>query len=113
MAYPKHPIITFRLKLDRRMTEDVGPVTNPNNTAVLHPDRHDNDQDRGYQHEVQHNALRSTFVPGFLAGENIVKNDNDTFTAYGQKAKYLLDTYTTGANPILEVVSNTSESESP
>lgn len=105
MSNPLTPIITFSVNLDRAGSENVGPVTNPNNTAVLHPDRHDNDQDRGYSNEVQHDANKSTFIPGFLTGENVVKNDDGTITAYGMKAKYLQDTYTTGDNPILSVVS--------
>lgn len=111
MSNPKAPIITFSVLLDRNRQESVGPVTNPNNTAILHPDRHDNDQDRGYANEVQHDSLKSTYMPGFLAGENVVLNNDGTITAYGLKAQYLKNTYTTGSNPLLEVVSITSESE--
>lgn len=110
MSNPKHPIITFQVNLNRNKQESIGPKTNSVNTAVLHPDRHDSDQDRAILAEVQHDKQKSTYIPGFLAGENIVANDDGTITAYGLKAKYLLDTYTTGDNPILTVVSNTFES---
>jgi len=111
MSNPKSPIITFSVNIAAPMQESIGPVTNSKNTAVLHPDRHVDDQDVGYQQQVQHDTLRSTYIPGFLNGENIVKNNDGTITAYGMKAKYLMDTYTTGANPILSVVSISSESE--
>lgn len=111
MSNPKSPIITFSININAPMQEAIGPVTNTIDTAVLHPDRHVNDQDVGQAQQAQHNNLRSAYIPGFLTGENIVRNNNGTITAYGLKAKYLLDTYTTGSNPILKVVSNSSESE--
>ena len=113
MSNPKHPIITFTVKLDRFLNEKIGPNTNQRSTNVLHPDMHDNDEDRGRTNSAQHDALKSTFLPGLLAGENVIQNDDGTITAYGMKAKYLLDTYATGDEALLTVVSNTSESESP
>lgn len=111
MSNPKSPIITFKVNLSRNMSEAIGPVTNTKNTAMLHPDRHNSDQDRGQAAQVQHDSLRSSYLPGFLTGENIIANNNETITAYGLKAQYLKDTYTTGDNPILTVVSISSESE--
>ena len=111
MSNPKSPIITFTVNLARNASESIGPITNAKDTGMLHPDRHDSDQDRGYAAQVQHDSLRSTYLPGFLTGENIIANNDGTITAYGLKAQYLKDTYTTGNNPILTVVSISSESE--
>lgn len=105
MSQPKHPIIVFALNLARNSNESVGPNTNFNTTGILHPVRHTEDQDAVPAALTQFNTLRSSFVPGFLAGENVVKNDDGTFTAYGQKAIYLKNLHTTGENPLLTVVS--------
>jgi len=114
MSNPKVPIITFTVNLTRPMSEKVNPVTNSNSTtAVLHPDRFQSDQDVAIASAAQHDALKSTWLPGFLAGENIVQNNDGSITAYGMKAVYLKDTYATGDNPVLTVVSITSESELP
>lgn len=110
MSNPKHPIITFRVNLDNPSTEQIGPNTNARTTDVLHPDMHDSSPDRGYTHSVNHKTQFSSFFPGFLVGENIIKNDDDTITVYGQKATYLKNTYTTGDNPLLSVVTETFES---
>ena len=99
MSNPKHPIITFQV------------TDAPDLIHYLHPDRHQTDQDLAQTQAAQHANLRTTYIPGFLAGENIVKNLNGTFTAYGMKAKYIKDTYATGASAILTVVSETFESE--
>lgn len=105
MSNPLTPVITFRVNLDNARNEAFGPNTNSSNTGVLHPDRHQSNQDTAIAAEAVHKTQRSTFIPGFLAGENIVRNDDGTITAYGQKAYYLQKTYTTGLNPILEIVS--------
>lgn len=110
MSNPKNPIITFRINLTLNSSESVGPNTNPNNTAILHPDMHDTDADRGRTNSAQHASQRLTFLPGLLAGENIVQVDDSTFIAYGMKASYLKRMFTTGTNPLLEVVSETFES---
>ncbi len=103
MSNPTHPVITFTVNLDNAATEQMGPNTNAIHTAVLHPDMHDTSADRGTANKVQHKTQFTTLMPGFLCGENIVKNDDGTFTAYGQKATYLKNTYTTGRNPLLTV----------
>jgi hypothetical protein len=102
-----HPIITFRVNLQRNINEQIGSNLNAKDVNMLHPDLHDNSQDRGRTNAAQHDANKSTWLPGFLGGSNIVQIDNNTFVAYGQRATYLKNTYTNGPNPILEVVSNT------
>lgn len=102
-----HPIITFRVNVQRAANEAIGPNTNSKEVNLLHPDLHDNSPDRGRTNSSQHDDNRSTWIPGFLAGDNIVQIDNNTFVAYGQRATYLRNTYTTGDNPLLEVVSST------
>ena len=106
-----HPIITFRLKLDRSMSEKIGPNTNSRDVTMLHPDMHDNSPDRGYTNSLEHAKQRITWLPGFLAAENINVADNFEFTAYGQKATYLKQKYADVANPYLEVVTYTFASE--
>jgi hypothetical protein len=106
----KHPIITFRVNLERNREESVGPNTNSRNVHILHPDMHDNSADRGTINATQHDENKSTYLPGFLAGDNIVQINNNTIVAYGQRAMYLRNTYTTGSNPILEVLSIQSAS---
>ena len=102
-----HPVITFRVNLERARDEAIGPNTNSRDVNLLHPDLHDNDPERGRTNAAQHDLNKSTWLPGLLAAENIVQIDNNTFTAYGQKATYLKNTYTTGPNPLLEIVSGT------
>ena len=102
MSHPKNPIITFRVNL----AVDLN--------SYVHPDRFQSDQDIAQAQAAHRASLRDTFIPGLLAGENIMMNNDGTFTAYGMKAKYLLDTYATdrlNQPAILTVVSNTSESE--
>lgn len=89
-----HPVITFRISAHADLIN------------YLHPDRHQTDQDRAIEAAPQHDTQKLTWIPGFLRGENIRKNNDDTFTAYGQKALYLKNNYTSGANAFLEIVSN-------
>jgi len=110
MSNPKHPIITFRVNLTNNSAENVGPNTNPNNAAILHPDMHNSDADVGRAAIDARTNQKVTYIPGFLTGENVKKNHDDTFTVYGLKAKYIKDTYTVGTNPILSVVTETFES---
>ncbi len=105
MSNPTHPVITFTVNLDNNSTEQIGPNTNARNTGVLHPDMHDTSADRGKTNKAEHKNQFTTFIPGFLCGENVVKNDDGTFTVYGQKATYIKNTYTTGTNPLLTVTS--------
>jgi len=107
MSNPKNPIINFRVNLSLNKQETFGPVTNQTNVAMLHPDMHNSNADTGRAASEQHENQKITWLPGFLSGENIEKNNDGTITAYGLKAKYLKDTYSVGANPILTVVSET------
>lgn len=99
----KHPIITFKVLMQRRAQESIGPLTNLKTGDVLHPDMHDNDPDRGRSNSGNHESQYSPLLPGFLRGQNIVRNDDGTFTAYGQLATYLKKEYADIANPVLEV----------
>lgn len=102
----KHPIITFRVLMDRQSQEAIGPITNQKNVSMLHPDMHDNSADRGRLNSENHKAQYHPYIPGFLRGSNIVRNDNGTFTVYGQQAVYLKQQYADIANPLLEVTNS-------
>lgn len=102
-----HPIITFSVNLERPTDELVGPKTNQKSVNLLHPDMHDSSPDRGRTNAAQHDVQRISWLPGFLAAENLTLEDDDTIVAYGQKATYLKKTYTTGTNPRLTVVTET------
>lgn len=106
-----HPIITFKLILDRSRTEQIGPNTNAREVTLLHPDMHDSSPDRGYLNSLEHAKQRISWLPGFLAAENINVGDDLQFTAYGQKASYLKKTYADVSNPKLAVVTYTFASE--
>jgi hypothetical protein len=92
---PRSPIITFRV------------AAGPDLVSYLHPDRCDNDQDRAISAAAHRASNVSVYLPGYLSGENVTKNHDGTFTAYGMKAKYMKDNYTTGTNPLLAIVSET------
>lgn len=89
-----YPAITFRLNLKADLID------------YLHPDRYQSDQDLAIQMAPQHDAQHCSWLPGFLRGENIEQIDQYTFTAYGQKALYLKNNFTSGANAFLEIVSD-------
>ena len=99
----KHPIIVFKVLMNRKNEETIGPVTNARTGTVLHPDMHDNDPDRGRTNAAVHENQFSPLLPGFLRGQNIVRNDDNTITAYGQVATYLKTQYADIDNPLLEV----------
>lgn len=96
-----HPIYTFTINLNVAATEKIGPNTNQRSPIILHPDRYDSDPDRGQSNIANHNAQISSWIPGFLRGENIVINSDGTVTAYGQKAVYLKKNFVDVANPML------------
>jgi hypothetical protein len=102
MANPS-PEITFQVNLELNTHEVIGPITNPRNVAVLHPDRHVNLdlQDEARDSIAQREDHRSTWLPGLTAAENIALKNDGQFTAYGQRAIYLRDSYTVGDNPVL------------
>lgn len=102
----KHPIITFRVIMNRRAQETIGPLTNARTGDVLHPEMHQTSPDDGRTMAAQTEASFKPFIPGFLRGSNITLNDDDTFTAYGQQAVYLKTQYADIANPLLEVTND-------
>lgn len=106
-----HPIITFKVKLDRRTNESIGTNTNSRSVNLLHPDMHDNDPDRGATNAAQHQAQFISWLPGLLGAENLELDDDFQFTAYGAKATYLKTNYADVADPYLEVVTYTFASE--
>ena len=102
----KHPIITFRVLMNRQRQETIGPITNSRTGDVLHPDMYNSSPDRGRSSAAQHQHQFQPYIPGFLQGSNIVRNDDGTFTAYGQEAVYLKTEYADIANPLLEVTNS-------
>lgn len=102
----KHPIYTFRVLLQRHRDEKFGPITNQVESDVLHPDMHDNSPDRGRTNSENHETQYHPFLPGLLRGENIVRNDDGTFTVYGQQGTYLKEQYVDIAKPLLELVNS-------
>lgn len=99
----KHPIYTFKVLMKRQLEETIGPLTNSKTADVLHPDRHDNSPDRGNTNAANHETQFQGYLPGFLRGRNIVRNDDGTFTAYGTEGTYLKVNYADIANPVLEL----------
>jgi hypothetical protein len=106
MSNPR-PTIVFQLNVARPATEAVGSKLNQRQVTVLHPDQHDSyhTADERAAIAAQHDVGKVAWIPGFLAAENIDQKNGYTFTAYGQKALYLKDTYASGDNPMLTVVS--------
>lgn len=98
-----HPIYTFKVLMNRQRNETIGPITNAKSVNLLHPDMHDNSPDRGVINAANHQTQFQPFIPGKLRGQNIVRNDDGTFTAYGQLGTYLKTQYADIANPLLEV----------
>jgi hypothetical protein len=92
---PRSPIITFSVNLT------------PDLVTVLHPARSASNQDTGIAAAAQFANTRSTFLPGLTAGENRELAHSGRFTSYGMRAKYIKDTYATGASAILSVVTET------
>lgn len=99
----KHPIYTFKVLMVRQRNETIGPITNAKSVNLLHPDMHDSDPDRGVTNAANHQTQFQPFIPGYLSGQNIVRNDDGTFTAYGQLGTYLKTEYADIDNPLLEV----------
>jgi hypothetical protein len=99
----KHPIYTFKVLMNKRRNETIGPLTNAKDVNLLHPDMHVNSPDMGRTNEAFHETTFRPFIPGELRGQNITRNDDGTFTAYGQLGTYLKTQYADIANPLLEV----------
>jgi hypothetical protein len=102
----KHPIITFRVIMARRAEETIGPVTNARTGNMLHPDMHTSSPDSGRINAAQHENQFQPYIPGLLRGSNIVRNDDGTFTAYGEQALYLKTQYADVANPLLVITNS-------
>jgi len=98
MADP-YPTITFQVNLALHTTEAIGPNTNVVNPEMLHPDRHQDDQDNALTDIANRPASLSTWLPGLLAGENANMKNGDQFTLHGQKATYMRDNYANGFAP--------------
>lgn len=123
-ANQTHPIITFQLAVQNRLSEKIGPNTNQKDVPVLHPDRYGN---TGYLQAIPEQLrmllqdyYRTTWLPGLTGGENFSHNMLEstgaiTFTLTGSKATYVKNMYTTGDNAYLTVVSETwaSEADAP
>lgn len=104
MSEPSSPVIVFEVDLSLDDNIVVGPLTNERTTGILHADRFQSNADTAISAIDGRKNFRSTWIPG-LANGNVAKKHGDRFTAYGQKAVYLKNTYTTGANPILKIIS--------
>jgi hypothetical protein len=102
----KHPIITFQVVLNRQAQEANGPITNQRVGDVLHPDMYQSNEDLGRTQAAQHEVQFREYLPGFLRGNNLVRNDNGTFTVTGQEAVYLKKMYADIPNPLLIVTNS-------
>jgi hypothetical protein len=91
--------VVFSVNLERLTAEKIGPNTNQSSPTLLHPDLHCNPENIATARTNM--ALRDdqkiSWLPGFLAAENIDHENGHTFTAYGQKAAYLKATYASDA----------------
>ena len=99
----KHPIYTFKVLMQRRREETIGPLTHAKTADVLHPDMHDNSPDRGRTNSEFHETTFRPLLPGKLRGQNITRNDDGTITAYGELAVYLKKEYADIEYPLLEL----------
>ena len=97
----KHPIMTFRVVLNRQTQEANGPITNQKVGDVLTPAQYQSSPDLGRTQGAQTQQQFTPWIPGFLRGSNIIHNHNGTFTATGEQAVYLKKTYADIANPLL------------
>jgi hypothetical protein len=73
----KHPIITFAVNVPA------------DKITLLHPDRHQTDQDLAVTQAATHDALKSVWLPGLTTAENVKLKQDGQFTAYGMRANYL------------------------
>lgn len=110
------PTITFRVKTDIFADEKFGPNTNLSTVSMLHPDRHQTNQDNArveLANRITANT-RSLWLQQESPGSNRdLRADAATFTLYGSEAIYVRKMYASGTwndnNPqggdILEIVS--------
>jgi len=99
----KHPIYTFKVLMKRVRDEKIGPITNSRDVNLLHPDMHVNSPDAGTASAAQHETYFRPLLPGKLTGQNIVRNDDGTITAYGELGTYLKKEYADIDDPLLEL----------
>ncbi len=92
MANPS-PTIVFTVNLNLLMNEENGSLNSVTSQGVLHPDRHQSDQDNALVEMAQRKNLRTVKI-----GNRDYKH-GDTITEYGMKAVYLRDTYGIGYAP--------------
>ncbi len=92
MADP-HPTLTFEVDLTLNTQENLGPNGNLSTPAMLHPDRHDNDQDNAQTSINQRHDHLSTWIPGLQGANNRPLKHGDQFTEHGLNAIYLRDHY--------------------
>lgn len=108
MANPT-PAISFLVNMSLPKTEIIGPSTNEKTTGMLHPDRHQTDQDQAVTDIDNRKNYNSTYFPTLTIFPNRILKHGDEFVEYGQKAVYLRDMYGVGYGPadraFLEVVS--------
>jgi hypothetical protein len=102
----KHPIYTFRVNLDLQIAESVGPNTNAHTGTVLHPDAYQTSGDLGRSNRTTRALQNISWFPMMSQSGNLEINDDGTITVYGVEGKRLLDTYTTGSNPLLTLTNS-------
>lgn len=90
------PTISFTVDLSRLNSEAIGTITNASNQGVLHPDRHQGDQDRAIADIAQRRTLKMAYLPGINTSMNRELKHGDTFTETGKAALYLRDMYGIG-----------------
>lgn len=101
-----HPIYTFRVNLDINASEAVGPNTNQRSVTLLHPDVCQSDIATGRAQRTTRALQRMTWFPMLSQAGNVEINDDGTITVYGIEGKRLIDTYTTGTNPLLTLTNS-------
>jgi hypothetical protein len=105
------PVITFMVNLTLATGEVIGPSPDAKSQEVLPPDRYTgaNLQDSAVASIAFRATLRSVYLPGLSAGDNVYRTHGDVFTAIGEDALYLKNTYGIGfadpQNACLVVVS--------
>lgn len=102
----KHPIYTFQVNLDLQVSEAIGPNTNQRVGMVLHPDAHQTSPDLGRSQRTTRALQNLSWFPTLYQSGNLEINDNGTITVYGLQGKHLVDTYTTGSNPLLTLTNS-------
>lgn len=105
-----YPTITFQVDLGVPKTEAIGPATNQSEDKMLHPDRHDNSQDRAITNIANRSSEKITWLSGLLGGSNRNLRHGDTFTVSGAKAEYIRKLFVAPAG---DGVATSSTGEAP